>query len=141
MTAGVLNRSLQVLAFSAAFSLLSPAPPGWADPITVTSGQFTVAWDDVNFFQLFGADGFALSGLFVGARSPQDTCFRGCTPGQTVNLSALAGGESPFTPFTLGFAAPPTTVNGVTYAQAHDLASTMRFRRARCRIATLCWRV
>src|SRR5215210_5045478 len=63
-----------------------------ADPVTIRSGSFVVAWDDPSSFTISG-DGLVLSGLFVRIpSSPQQACFIGCLPGTTVNLSAVAGG-------------------------------------------------
>jgi len=65
-----------------------------ADPVTVRSGSFTVAFDDPSSFNISG-DGLVLSGLFVRiASSPQQQCLPGCLPGATINLSAVAGGPS-----------------------------------------------
>ena len=77
MTTGLRIQSLRVLGV---ILLLSAAavPSAQAEPITVTSGRLVVAWDDPSSFLFFGANGFALHGLFFGASSPQDTCFTGC---------------------------------------------------------------
>ena len=91
MTAGLLIRSLRVLGVIVLLSATT-GPSAHAEPITVTSGQLTVAWDHANSFQFFGANGFALSGLFFFASSPQQACFTGCLVGTIVNLSAVAGG-------------------------------------------------
>ena len=93
-----------------------------ADTIPVTSGALTIAWDDPSSFVLFGPGGFALSGLFIRIpSSPQDTCFAGCTPGQVINLSSVAGGGSGL---TLGqsFTA---NVNGVEFARPDQPDSSL----------------
>jgi hypothetical protein len=92
---------------------ISAASSARADTIPVTSGALRVAWDDPSSFVLFGPNGFALSGLFIRIpSSPQDTCFGGCTPGQVINLSSVAGGGSGL---TLGQSST-ANVNGVEFA-------------------------
>jgi hypothetical protein len=105
---------LPILTLFGFFFSISAASSARADTIAVTSGALTIAWDDPSSFVLFGPDGFALSGLFIRIpSSPQDTCFAGCTPGQVINLSSVAGGDSGL---TLGqsFTA---NVNGVEFAR------------------------
>jgi hypothetical protein len=104
---------LPILVFAGLLFSISAASSARADTIPITSGTFTVAWDDPSSFELFGPAGFALSGLFIRvASSPQDTCFSGCAPGTVINLSSVAGGG---TGFNLGqsFSAK---VNGVQFA-------------------------
>jgi hypothetical protein len=109
-------------------------PRSWADPLTVTSGQFHIPWDDPTFFAFAGADGFILSSLFVGTpSSPQNQCFRGCTAGTAVSLGALAGGVSPFTRFPLG-TVTGAVINGQEFQppgslepDSPRLAGTLRF--------------
>jgi hypothetical protein len=126
-----MNRDVSGLRVLGMAALLSAAtvPSADAEPITVTSGQLGVAWDDPNFFAFFGPDGFALRGLFFGASSPQQTCFTGCLPGTIVNLSAVAGGGGPG--FTVGLSTQ-AIVNGVDWIgePGNDflsLAGTLRF--------------
>ena len=89
---------LPILVFVGLFFSISAASSARADTIPVTSGELTIAWDDPSSFVLFGPGGFALSGLFIRIpSSPQGTCFTGCTPGQVINLSSVAGGGSGFT--------------------------------------------
>ena len=116
-------------------TLLTCAAPNLrAEPITVTSGVFVIPWDDPTYFRFFGAEGFELSGLFViTPASPQATCFSGCGPGTVVNLGAVAGGSSPFTPFTLG-SATGAVINGIEFQrpfglteESPRLAGTLRF--------------
>lgn len=105
---------LPILVLLGFFFSIPAASPARADTISVTSGALTIAWDDPSSFELFGPGGFALSGLFIRIpSSPQDTCFAGCTPGQVINLSSVAGGGSGL---TLGqsFTA---NVNGVEFAR------------------------
>lgn len=72
------------------------AAPVGADPVTVTGGSLTVAWDDPSGFLVVG-EGFRVSGFFVGiAQSPQQFCFSGCLPGSVINMSAVAGGGTGF---------------------------------------------
>ena len=69
------------------------AAPARADVIIVTAGEAVVAWDDPSHFTLFGADGFALGGLFASVpTSPQRICFNGCAPGTSLDFSAVFGG-------------------------------------------------
>ena len=105
-----MTRRLPILTIA---GLLLGIFPARADTISVTSGGLNVAWDDASSFAFFGSDGFALSGLFIRVpSSPQQTCFSGCTPGTSVNLSSVAGG----TPgFTLGLAMT-ATIDGVVLA-------------------------
>jgi hypothetical protein len=133
MTIGVSSRSLRVLVLAAGFSVLYAASPAWADPIVVTSGNLNVAWDDPSSFEVVGADGFDVAGLFIFVRSPQDLCFRGCPPGTRVNMSALAGSGSDIihNDFSLGLATR-ATVNGVDYVPPAErsqvyLSGTLRF--------------
>jgi PEP-CTERM motif len=134
MTIGVSNRSLRMLVLAAGFSVLYPASPAWADPIVVTSGNLNVPWDDPSSFEVVGANGFDVAGLFISVRSPQDLCFRGCPLGTRVNMSALAGSDSDIihNDFLLGLATR-ATVNGVNYlppsGQRNEvsLSGTLRF--------------
>lgn len=98
---------------------LPAAHTAHADPVTVTSGGATLAWDDPPFFNLVGQSFQLLSGFFSVELSPQSTCFTGCAPGTTVNLSAVIGGGpegGPGRPFSTLGQAQIATVNGVTYA-------------------------
>jgi hypothetical protein len=101
-----------------------------ADPLTVTSGQLIVRWDDPSGFAFFGPDGFELNALFIRVpTSAQQSCFDGCAPGTLVNLSATAGGGAPL---SLGLSTA-ATVNGVTLARPDqpdsflNLAGTLHF--------------
>jgi hypothetical protein len=92
------------------FSIICISTPASADPVTVTSGQLVVAWDDPSYFTMSG-EGFMVAGLFVPVQfSPQQLCFAGCAPGTTVDFSALFGSPSG----SLGVATA-ATVDGVTY--------------------------
>jgi hypothetical protein len=109
-----MTRRLPILTLA---GLLLGIFPARADTITVTSGGLNIAWDDASSFAIFGSDGFALSGLFIRVpSSPQQTCFSGCTPGTTVNLSSVAGGAPGF---TLGLAMT-ATIGGVVLANPAD---------------------
>jgi len=133
MSVRVLAQSLRILVVAGLCSTAS-MPPSWADPVTVTSGEFYIAWDDPTSFRFAGADGFVLGSLFVGtSSSPQDQCFVGCTPGTAVSLGAVAGGASPFTRFTLG-TATEAVINGREFQpwgsvgpDSLRLAGTLRF--------------
>ena len=46
------------------FSIICISTPASADPVTVTSGQLVVAWDDPSYFTMSG-EGFMVAGLFV----------------------------------------------------------------------------
>lgn len=87
-----------------------------AEPVTITSGYFYIAWDDPTDFELIGTDGFVLNstGAFTPI-SPQEVCFRGCAPGAAVNLGAVAGGDSPTIAFTLGEMFGVSVVDGIEY--------------------------
>jgi hypothetical protein len=132
MDFGVLIRRLAV-PVAAGMSLVATPPVLSAEPVTVTSGYFYVAWDDPTDFEFAGTDGFALNSTGVFAPiSPQETCFRGCTPGTSLNFGTTAGGESPSIPFTLGQMFGVSRVNGVTFSHpggvdAPELAGTFRF--------------
>ena len=128
---GVLTPTLRVLALTLLCSV-SAIPRLWADPVTVTSGAFNLEWGDGFFWGLHGTDGFALSD--VSACPPCDVIkvpmnpqfvVSGSTPGMAVNLSAVAGGESPSTRFPLG--AATGMVNGTEYSSPVALAGTFRF--------------
>jgi hypothetical protein len=133
MIGAFLSRSRQVLGVAFLCSV-SGVPSLWAEPVTVTSGLFVVAWDDPNFFHFAGTDGFFLSGgFFEMASSPQQTCMFGrpvCAPGTIVELSARAGGESPVTRFPLG-TSTRAVIDGTEfvrpYPDAMRLAGTLRF--------------
>jgi PEP-CTERM motif len=133
MIGALLTRSRQVLCVVLLCSV-SGVPSLWAEPVTVTSGLFVVAWDDPNFFHFSGTDGFFLNGGFFSmASSPQQTCMFGapvCAPGTVVDMSAVAGGESSVTRFPLGTSAR-AVVNGVEFdtpfPDAMRLAGTLRF--------------
>ncbi len=87
---------LRLLVLGGAFLGILHTSVAGADPVTVTSGRFDVVWDDPSGFAFFGP-GFELSAGFARVSSvAQQTCFAGCTPGTKVNLSATAGGASPF---------------------------------------------
>lgn len=133
MSVRVLTRSLRILAVAVLCATAS-VPRASADPISITSGELHIPWDDPTSFRFFGADGFVLSSLFVlTSGSPQDQCFTGCTPGTPVSLGAVAGGVSPFTPFTLG-TATGAIINGREFQppgtlepDSPQLAGTLRF--------------
>jgi hypothetical protein len=126
MTGPFLSR----LRWAAAVAALS-AGTAWADPITVTSGRFVISDSGPPFFMFAGADGFVLSAGFpsIGI-SPQRTCFTGCAPGTVVNLSAVAGGEHAFIPFSLG-SAFDSNINGTPFftfpSPQGRLVGTFRF--------------
>jgi hypothetical protein len=108
-------------------SLVTTAPSLSAEPVTVTSGRFTVAWDDPTFFQFAGTDGFVLNSVVVRAPvSPQRACRFGCATGTSLNLGTVAGGESTdwFTPFTLGTMFGVSIVNGTQYGPFGNLEPT-----------------
>jgi hypothetical protein len=133
MTGGFRSRMIPMLCVATVLSI-GAVPSLRAEPITVTSGEFVVAWDDPSYFRFFGADRFVLAGLFINTPvSPQATCFTGCAPGTAVNMGALAGGPSPFTRFTLG-SATGAVINGTEFQRPFgftetslNLAGTLRF--------------
>jgi hypothetical protein len=90
MIGALLSRSLRPLGV-AVFCLVSSVPSLWADPVTVTSGLFVVAWDDPTSFLFLGADGFFLRAYSPMTISPQQRCIRGCAPGTVLDMSAVAG--------------------------------------------------
>jgi hypothetical protein len=117
----------------AAVCSASSVPSLWAEPITVTSGQLILRWDDPPGFVFFGADGFIVGGeSFLASSSPRQPCMQGCTPGTLVNLSVVAGGESDVTRFTLGLSSG-AIINGKEFgpfgveADSPRLAGTLRF--------------
>jgi hypothetical protein len=127
-----LTRSVRVLATAAVLAAVT-VPDLRAEPIAVTSGRFVVPWDDPSSFAFFGSDGFVLRGLFVLVpSSPQRTCLPGCPGGTALDMSAVAGGESPFTRFTLG-EATEATINGTQFvnpgvpSDRPQLVGTLRF--------------
>jgi len=131
MTAGVLTPTLRVVALTIVCSA-SAVPRLWADPVTVTSGAFNLEWGDGFFWGFHGTDGFGLSGVAVCPpcdviKVPINPQFvvAGSTPGTAVNLSAVAGGESPSTRFPLG--AATGIINGTEYSSPVALAGTFRF--------------
>jgi hypothetical protein len=125
MTGGVPTRLLRVLTL-ATLCWANPATTLWAEPITVTSGQLIHRWDDPSNFFFFGADGFVLrAGFIVVTNSPQETCFLGCAQGTAVDMSAVAGGEWPFIPYTLGIFGR-ANINGTEFTGL-GLAGTFRF--------------
>ena len=114
MACGVLIRRLVVSAIVGVSLSTSPLS---AEPVTVTSGYFYVAWDDPTDFEFAGTDGFALrsTGVFAPI-SPQEACFPdGCAPGASLDFGTVAGGESPQIPFTLGQMFGVSIVNGTEY--------------------------
>jgi hypothetical protein len=114
MIGALLTRSRRMLGLAALCSVTS-VPRLWADPVTVTSGRFVVPWDDPTNFQFAGTDGLFLGGVFsLMASSPHRTCFQGCAPGTFVDMSAVAGGESPFMRFTLG-TSTGAVINGTEF--------------------------
>jgi PEP-CTERM motif-containing protein len=131
MTAGVLTSTLRVVALTIVCSA-SAVPRLWADPVTVTSGAFNLEFSDGIFWGFHGTDGFALLQNLACACdrfiqvpiNPQLVVARS-TPGTAVNLSAVAGGESPSTRFPLG--AATGIVNGTEYSSPVALAGTFRF--------------
>ena len=94
MAGALLTRRILFMAI-AALVLSGASVTVRADPVSVTSGTFTLPDDDPSFFQFFGADGFVLGGLFIPTFiSPHRTCvLGGCTPGTAVDMSAVAGGD------------------------------------------------
>ena len=98
--------------------------------MTVTSGQLVLPWDDPSYFSFVGV-GLALSSGFIYTpSSPWRTCLSGCRPGTVLDMSALAGGASPFTRFPLGVSFQ-AVVNGVNHvpidSQRLRLAGELRF--------------
>jgi hypothetical protein len=139
MGCDVLIRRLVIPAV-AGVSLVTAAPSLSAEPVTVTSGQFNVLWDDPTSFQFSGTDGLVLSALILAGPaspgapvSPQKACYHGCAPGTSLNLGTVAGGESSTTPFPLGIMSGVSVVNGTQYAffnldpASTRLAGTFRF--------------
>jgi hypothetical protein len=102
----------QVLLMTVVLIGVVAAQPARADTLAVTSGQVIVAWDDPPFLRLQGEGLHLFSGFFSVPQSPQQTCFFGCVPGTTVNLSAVVGGG---TTNNLG-QAQIAVVNGTTFA-------------------------
>jgi hypothetical protein len=129
MDYGVLIRRF-ALPVIAGVSLAATPSTLSAEPVTVTSGYFFVAWDDPTDFEFTGTDGFALrsTGAFASL-SPQEACFpHGCAPGTALNLGTIAGGESPSIPFTLGQLFGVSVVNGTEYGPFDTwLAGRFRF--------------
>src|SRR2546425_1595909 len=102
MTFPFLKSSLKVLSSAALWVAISTSNV-WADPIVVTSGRFMVGARGPTNIQFFGADGFSLFGMFLDVPSaPSRTCALGCAAGSALDMSAVAGGESASTRFTLG---------------------------------------
>jgi len=141
MRCDVLIRWL-VVAAAVGVSLVATAPRLSADPITVTSGQFNVVWDDPTYFQLSGTDGFVLNSVILlgpsspdAPVSPQRTCYSvGCAPGTSLDLGTVASGESTTTPFNLGVMFGVSVVDGTEYGPFFNLdpastrlAGTFRF--------------
>jgi hypothetical protein len=132
MACRVLIRRLVVSAMAGVSLVTAPSSLS-AEPVTVTSGYFYVAWDDPTDFEFAGTDGFALNATGVFAPiSPQETCFQGCVPGTSLNLGTVAGGESPHIPFTLGDMFGVSSVNGTQYSfpgsvNAPGLGGTFQF--------------
>ena len=132
MTAGVLTSTLRVVALTIVCSA-SAVPRLWADPVTVTSGGFSLFFSDGIFWGFHGTDGFALLQTFCAGcdviQVPINPQFvmANSTPGTAVNLSAVAGGELPSTRFPLGAAIG--MVNGTQYSNSSPvlLAGTFRF--------------
>jgi hypothetical protein len=127
MTGPFLTRLRWALAVVAALSTSSAS----AEPITITAGRFVIASGDPPFFLFVGTDGFALNAGFPSiGTSPQRTCSRGCAPGTVVNLSAVAGGEAAFIPFSLG-SAFDSNINGTPFftfpSPSGRLVGTFRF--------------
>ena len=92
------------------FGSICVSTPASGEPVTVTSGQLVVAWDDPSYFTMSG-EGFMVAGLFVPVQfSPQQLCFAGCAPGTSVGFSALFGSQSG----SLG-SATAATVDGINY--------------------------
>ena len=132
MSCSVLTRRLLISAIVGA-SLVTTTSSLSAEPISVTSGYFYIAWDDPTDFELAGTDGFVLNATESFAPiSPQEVCFQGCAPGTSLNIGAVAGGESPQIPFTLGQMFGVSIVNGTTYSHpgavgGPGLTGTFRF--------------
>jgi hypothetical protein len=138
MRSDVLIRWLRISA-AVGLSLATTVPSLSADPLTVTSGRFSVVWDDPTFFQFAGTDGFVLNAVSLRVPvSPQQACHPregGCAPGTSLDLGAVAGGDATgwFTPFTLGRMTLVSSVNGTQYGpfshpdEATQLAGTFQF--------------
>jgi hypothetical protein len=133
MIGALLTRSRRVLGLAVLCSV-GCVPSLFADPVAVTSGFFLVAWDDPNALQFGGTNGFFLSGGFSQvATSPQQICSfagPGCLSGTSLNMSAVIGGPSSATPFSLG-TSTRAVVNGTEFIGAPPdlmrLAGTLRF--------------
>ena len=133
MTGVFLTRRLRVVLLIALCSTVA-TPSLHAEPITVTSGELRIGWDNPTSFRFFAENGFQLGGIFVATvSSPWQRCFTGCLPGTVVDMSAVAGGESPFSQFTLGLATA-AIINGTTFLEPFGLksespwlAGTLRF--------------
>lgn len=112
----------RILAIAAlSFGIVAPALAR-ADTITVTSGTATVPWDDAAWFS-FKGDGLLLSGLFSSvAVSPQGTCFLGCAPGVSIDLTSVFGGQPGY---NLG-QSQAAVVNSVTYADPGHFDTWLR---------------
>ena len=133
-------RSVRVALAAVLLTTAIAAPSAREARIKVTSGQAVVAWDDPSSFALHGNE-LDLTGLFVRvSESAQDICFRGCTPGTRVDLSAVFGGP------LIGSLGQSFTavVQGVTYAPTDDesnpslvLAGELHFRAPPVRLPPL----
>jgi hypothetical protein len=142
MTGTVFSRSIRAVSV-AVFCLAGSVPSVRADPITVTSGHFDFGRGPANeaAFTFSGSDGFFVSAFAVPFVT--GTCSAtGCRPGDTVNLSVVAGADSGVTPtrlpaaFTLGSAfgavvngtefAPPDTIPA-SFPGSLGLAGSLRF--------------
>jgi hypothetical protein len=122
MIGALLTRSLRVLG-AAALCSVSGVPSLWADPVTVTSGQFVVAWSGPTSFEFVGTDGFYLNGATSWlVSSPGHS---GGPPGTVVDMSAVAGVESPFTRFPLGNSTR-AVINGTEFVSPSDFSDPMR---------------
>jgi PEP-CTERM motif len=122
MSGVLLSRSLRVFAIATLCWVGSVASLR-ADSIVVTSGRLTIPVDEATGFQFFGADGFVLGGIFPLLPTwPRLVCptVAGCAPGTIVNMSTVAGGDSPETPFTLGLSTG-AVVNGTQFVRPFGL--------------------
>jgi len=99
MTKALLTRPARLFALTMCLS----AHAAFADPITVTSGQFYFPDDEPGFFSLLGANGLVIGGGFVSQPfrvvtvSPQIVCLqRGCQAGTSLSLTTVLGDGTGF---------------------------------------------
>jgi hypothetical protein len=118
-------RRCQLLPIAGLLFSIGFVSPARAEVITVTAGEAVIEGDGPAHFTLFGADGFALGGVFVAVpTAPHAICFNGCAPGTSLNFSAMFGG--PF-PGSLG-SATLATIQGMERPPfSMDLTGTLAF--------------